>query len=53
MNKTRRVSFYIADKHWTDLKIMCVLTHRTMSDLIRIAVQDKIRQLKDNESKKT
>jgi len=43
---TKRISFYISDKQWTDLKIMCVLTHRTMSDFVRVAIQDKVIQIK-------
>lgn len=30
----------------TELKIMCALTNRRMSDFIRIAIQDKIKELK-------
>ena len=41
-----RTTIILPDKLTIDLKIMCVLTHRTMSDFIRIAVQDKIKQLK-------
>lgn len=37
----------------TELKIMCALTNRRMSDFIRIAVQDKINELKASGALKT
>lgn len=30
----------------TDLKIMCALTHSKQSDFIRIAIRDKVSELK-------
>jgi hypothetical protein len=46
--KCHRVSFYLGDKQWTDLKIMCILTHRNASDFIRIAIQEKIKRVKED-----
>ena len=46
--KTPKICFYIPDKEWTSLKIMCVLTHTTMSTFIRKAVKDKIKEIKND-----
>jgi hypothetical protein len=41
-----RISFYVPDDFKTELKMMCLLTKRTMSTFIRLALQAQIRQLK-------
>lgn len=48
-----RVGIFLTKKQKIELKMMALLTERTMSDIIRIAIQDKIKQLKENESKKS
>jgi hypothetical protein len=45
--KTPKVTFYLSEQEWTDLKIVCVLTHSTMSHLIRCAIKDKLRKIKN------
>jgi hypothetical protein len=52
MKELHRVTFYVPDKLWTDLKIIGVLTHRSMSDIIRISIQEKINKLKDEQMNK-
>ena len=47
-----RITFEIPDSERTALKIMCVLTHKTMSQFIRIAVKDRIKELKETENEK-
>lgn len=52
--KTPKITFYISNHEWTELKIMCVLTHTTMSQFIRSAIKSKIIELKENNNiKKT
>lgn len=46
--KSSKITFCIPHKEWTDLKIMCVLTHSTMSNFIRTAVREKIFDIKKN-----
>lgn len=43
---TKRITFVITEKEKTSLKIMAILTKKTMSDFIRIAIKDKIKELK-------
>ena len=44
--KLPRVNFYLTENERVELKIMCVLTKRTMTQFIRISIQDKIKALK-------
>ena len=46
-NKCKRTSLVIPEKMHTELKIMCVLTQKKMGDFIRIAISDKMNELKD------
>ena len=46
INKTPKITFYIPENEWTSLKIMCVLTHTSMSHFIRCAIKEKIKELK-------
>jgi len=46
--KTPKICFYLSESEWTELKIMCVLTHSTMSNFIRSAIKTKIIELKKN-----
>lgn len=46
MAKSKRISFHIPDQLWIDLKITCVLANSTMSNLVRIAIKDKIKEVK-------
>ena len=48
MHKPKRVSFYLPNSEWASLKIHCVLTDSTMTELIRIAIKEKIKHLKDD-----
>ena len=43
-----RTVFYLHEKARTDLQIMCILTKKSMSDFIRIAIKDKIALLKNH-----
>ena len=49
--KTPKITFYIPEKEWVNLKMMCMLTHTTMSHFIRSAVKSKIIEIKNNELK--
>lgn len=44
--KTPKITFHITEKEWADLKIMCVLTHSTMSEFIRKSIRSKIKEIK-------
>lgn len=48
---TQRVTFVMTSSHFVQLKIMCVLTGRTMSSFVRLAIQDKIKQMKEDRDK--
>jgi hypothetical protein len=48
MDKNDKTTLILPMKLKCELKIMCALTNRRMSDFIRIAVQDKIKQLKES-----
>jgi hypothetical protein len=39
-------SFKMSTKLYEDLRLMCHLTHTRMGEFIRIAVRDKIKELK-------
>ncbi len=43
-----RITFFISNKQKVDLRIMCILVKKTMSQFIRIAIQEKIKQMKEN-----
>jgi len=43
---TERITFVITEQEKTDLKIMAIITKCSMSDFIRIAIKDKIKELK-------
>jgi len=51
--KTPKITFYIPENECTSLKIMCVLTHTSMSHFIRSAIKSKINELKSNIDQKT
>lgn len=44
-------TFQISHHLHTELKVMCVLTGKTMGEFIRIAVLDKINQLRNQQVK--
>jgi len=48
---TERVTFVTTEQEKIDLKIMSILTKHTMSDFIRIALREKIKQIKENNEK--
>lgn len=48
MEKKARTTIIIPDSLMVDLKIMCALTHRRMGDFIRIAIKDKIKDVRNN-----
>ena len=48
---TERVTFVTTGEEKIDLKIMSILTKHTMSDFIRIALREKIKQIKENNEK--
>lgn len=45
-NKHILTTFQISDHLHTQMKMMCVLTKKSMGEFIRIAILDKINQLK-------
>lgn len=49
MHKCKHTSIHLPESLHVDLKIFCVLTNRTMSDFIRISIQDKIKQVKEEQ----
>jgi hypothetical protein len=42
-----RINLIIPEKEKIELRIMCILTHRSMSQFIRVAIQEKIKTLKN------
>jgi len=46
---TVRITFVLTDKEKVDLKIMSILTKKTMSDFIRLSIKEKIKTLKNKE----
>jgi len=47
---TERITFVITEQEKVDLKITAILTKRSMSDFIRLAIKDKIKQIKGQEN---
>ena len=47
---TERVTFVTTGEEKIDLKIMSILTKHTMSDFIRIALREKIKQIKEKKN---
>lgn len=45
--KTKKVLFCLPESQYIELKIMAVLSKRTMSSFIRKCVQEKIKELKE------
>jgi len=43
-----KTTFTLPQELLDQLKIMCVLTHKNQSEFIRIAIKDKIKDLKVN-----
>jgi hypothetical protein len=54
MNQERKThcttTFQISNHLHTQLKMMCVLTKKSMGEIIRLAIKDKIRELKGREN---
>jgi hypothetical protein len=48
---SQRITFVMSESQATELKIMAILTKKTMSELIRLAIQDKIRNIKEKNKK--
>ena len=44
-------TFQLTNALHTQLKMMCLLTKKSMGEFIRIAIRDKIKELKDKEIK--
>lgn len=42
----RVTTFQITEEQYTQLRMMCVLTNKRMGEFIRIAINDKIKELK-------
>jgi len=40
-------TFQISHDLHTQLKMMCLLTHKTMGEFIRLAIIDKIKEIKE------
>lgn len=50
-DKCDRITFVASQQEKVDLRLMCMLTRRTMSSFIRIAIKDKIKELKKHDPK--
>ena len=48
MSECKKTSIMLPEALITDLKIMCALTKSKQSDFIRIAIRDKINEIKRN-----
>ncbi len=46
MGKIRKISLHITEALYIEVKLMSVLTKRTMSKFVRLSLMDKIRELK-------
>ncbi len=46
MKKSFKTTIYLPESLQVQMKIMCALTHKRQSDFIRIALQEKIKELK-------
>lgn len=46
-----RLTFVIPEKLKIELKVMCILTKKTMSTFIRTAIQEKIKLVKQDKNK--
>jgi hypothetical protein len=44
-------SFQLSPSLHTQLKMMCILTEKSMGEFIRIAISDKIKQIKEQKVK--
>ena len=53
MDLIDRTTVILPMKLKLELKIMCAMTNKRMSDFIRIAIQDKIKSVKDSPPQKT
>jgi len=51
MKMSPRINIFLTDKEKIELKVLCVLTKCSMSHFIRIAIIDKIKQVKSQEKK--
>lgn len=49
MKKCQRISFYLSHKQWIDLRIMCVVSEKTISEFIRQAIREKLSDYKNNQ----
>lgn len=47
IEKTPKVTFFLSYQELTELKIMCVVTHTTMSFFIRSAIKEKLKKIKE------
>lgn len=45
-NKLRSTTFQLSRRLHTELRIMCVLTEKNMGEFIRMAISEKIQDLK-------
>ena len=43
----RMTTFQLTEKLYSDLKMMCMLTHKSMGEFIRVSVREKICSLKN------
>lgn len=50
-NQSQRITFLMNETQATELRILAVLTKKTMSELIRLAIQDKIKNIKEKNKK--
>ena len=51
MDKNSRTTIVLPESLKIELQILCVMTKKRQSDFIRIAIQDKIKELKQNNCK--
>jgi len=49
MKISKRITFYLPHKNWVDLNLHCILIDKTLSEFIRVAIQEKISKIKEQD----
>lgn len=49
MKKCQRVSFYLSHKQYMDVRFMCLISGKTLSEFIRQSIQEKLLHSKNNQ----
>lgn len=51
LSESKRVIFRVSESFFTEIKIMAILTKKTMSAFIRLAIQEQIKRVKEKHTK--